>query len=90
MPERLVRGSPLLSDAISFFGHLRQDDLGLRKRPGTAELLNWLAAMLDFECEPGKALLAQAGPGSRTLAALAKMDEDQVRIREAFKQWIYK
>jgi MoxR-like ATPase len=90
LPERLVHGSPLLRDAISFFGHLRQDDLGLRKRPGTAELLNWLAAMLDFECEPGNALLAQAGPASRTLAALGKMDEDQARIREAFKQWIYK
>ena len=42
LPERLVRGCPLLCDAISFFGHLRQDEMGLRKLPGTAELLNWL------------------------------------------------
>jgi MoxR-like ATPase len=90
LPERLVKGGPLLRDAISFFGHLRQDEMGLRKRPGTAELLNWLAAVLEFECDPSKPLAAQTGTTSRTLAALAKMGEDQERVREAFKQWIYK
>jgi MoxR-like ATPase len=90
LPERLVSGGPLLRDAISFFGRLRQEEMGLRKRPGTAELLNWLAAMLDFGCDSGKSLPAQAGDASRTLATLAKFGEDQERVREAFKQWIYK
>ncbi len=90
LPERLVSGGPLLRDAISFFVHLRKDELGLRKRPGTAELLNWLAAMLDFECDPDRPLSPQAGAASRTLATLAKMGEDQERVREAFRRWIYK
>ena len=51
--------------------------MGLRKLPGTAELLNWLAAMLDFDCDPSQPLPAQAGAVSRTLAALAKTGEDQ-------------
>jgi MoxR-like ATPase len=90
LPERLAPGNPLLSEAIGFFGDLRRDDVGLRKRPGTAELLNWLTAMLDFSCDPSKPLRAQAAAASRTLAALGKMTEDQERVREAFKQWIYK
>jgi len=64
--------------------------MGLRKLPGTAELLNWLAAMLDFDCDPSQPLPAQADAVSRTLAALAKTGEDQQRVREDFKQWIYK
>jgi MoxR-like ATPase len=90
LPARLNSDSPLLRDSISFFGHLRQEDVGLRKRPGTAELLNWLAAMLDFKVDPAQPLIPQAGEVSRTLAALAKMAEDQEAVRDAFKKWIYK
>jgi MoxR-like ATPase len=90
LPERLQSGAPLMRDAIGFFSRLRQDDLGLRKRPGTAELLNWVAALLDFKCDTAQPLSAQAAPGSQTLSTLAKITEDQEKVFDAFKSWTNK
>jgi MoxR-like ATPase len=48
--------STLLSDAIDFLMQLRDKDEGLQKRPSTAELLNWLAAMQKLGAEPTRSL----------------------------------
>jgi MoxR-like ATPase len=90
LPERLKSGAPLLRDAISFFTLLRQAEFGMRKSPGTAELLNWLAALLEFKCDPAESIAAQAPQVARTLSALAKMTEDQAYTSDAFKNWLYK
>jgi len=81
-------GAPLLKDAIEFFVALRGTDSRLRKRPGTAELLNWLTAMLEFGCKADTALRAQERPVRATLSTLSKMTEDQEAVRESFQHWI--
>lgn len=88
--ERLQSGQPMLKDAIAFVGTLRAEDAALRKRPGTAELLNWVLAILQFGCEPDRALKEQAGPAARSLSALSKISEDQAAILEMFKRWLYR
>ncbi|KXU90038.1 hypothetical protein CI15_07665 [Paraburkholderia monticola] len=83
---RLATGSPLMSEAIEFFMTLRANSTGLRKKPGTAELLNWLVAMLEFGCEPSAALRSQ-WQARRALSALAKVAEDQDRVGDEFSRW---
>jgi MoxR-like ATPase len=88
LPERLQPGVPLLYDVIAFFARLRQEDLGLRKRPGTAELLNWIAALIDFGCQVKLPITPQAALAAQTLSTLAKITEDQDKVLTAFKIWI--
>jgi MoxR-like ATPase len=90
LPERLEPGAPLLRDVIAFFSRLRQDDLGLRKRPGTAELLNWTAALIDFQCDVAQPIAPQAAVASQSLSTLAKITEDQDKVLTAFKAWIHR
>jgi MoxR-like ATPase len=89
LPGRVRPGAELLRDAIAFFGRLRQQDLPLRKRPGTAELLNWIAALLEFNCDPARSIKSQAEPASQTLYTLAKITEDQAEVFKAFAVWIH-
>lgn len=46
---QLPRDSGLLGDAIALFSYVRQDRHRFRKKPGTAELLDFLTALLDRE-----------------------------------------
>jgi MoxR-like ATPase len=82
-------GAEMLRDAIAFFGRLRRQDLPLRKRPGTAELLNWVAALIEFGCNPTRPMRPQAEAAQRTLYTLAKIAEDQVQILKAFAIWVH-
>jgi MoxR-like ATPase len=79
--------SPLLTEALSFFGRLRDDATGLRKKPGTAELLGWLAALLGLGATRARPLREQAAIAVSTLATLAKSAADQQRVVEAFMAW---
>jgi MoxR-like ATPase len=89
LPGRVEPKARLLKDGIGFFDRIRQADLDLNKRPGTAELLNWIAAMLNFGCEPARPLAAQAASVARTLATLSKSIEDQERVINAFRRWVH-
>lgn len=84
---QLEAGSTLLQESIEFFMELRKPDSGLRKRPGTAELLNWVIAMLALGIEPSQALKANSRAVRATLSALSKVAEDQERVHERFAQW---
>jgi MoxR-like ATPase len=86
--DRLTPGVALLRDAIRFFGQLRDEATGLRKRPGTAELLNWVAAMIEFGCEVDKGIKPQSTTAARTLNALSKIAEDQPLVLETFRVWL--
>jgi MoxR-like ATPase len=79
----------VLTGVLDFFERLRQPQAGLRKKPGTAELLNWVAALMGVGIEPAVALKSQAEKAVRTLSALAKHPEDQVRVIGLFKTWIH-
>lgn len=84
-----VAGSSVfLADALELFYELRADAAGLRKKPATAELLDWLASMIDasggqanpFEKTPGVAL--------DTISCLAKTVDDQKEARKIVGQWV--
>ena len=89
LAARIPADAPLLRDSIAFFSKLRSDESALRKRPGTAELLNWIAAMLEFDCDPCADMRKQVPNVSRTLATLSKLAEDQKRVLDTFKAWVY-
>jgi MoxR-like ATPase len=78
-----------LTGVLGFFERLRQPVIALRKRPGTAELLNWVAALVGVGVNPAAALKSQADKAVTTLSALAKHPEDQARVLGVFKAWIH-
>lgn len=78
-----------LSGILDFFERLRQPLADLRKKPGTAELLNWVAVMVGVGIDPAQPLKSQAEKAVRTLSALAKHPEDQARVLGMFKAWIH-
>jgi MoxR-like ATPase len=54
--ELISSEAALLKDTVAFLLAIRLDSAGLRKRPGTAEMLNWTAAILEFGGDPQKQL----------------------------------
>jgi MoxR-like ATPase len=83
-----VRGmSPLLAESIGFFSMLRAPEHALRKRPGTAELLDWLSSLAAIGASADAGLKAQSGLALRTLPALLKTADDQRRGHELFEAW---
>jgi MoxR-like ATPase len=77
-----------LAEILAFFVKLRSDEVRLRKRPGTAELLQWVLALIGFDVDPAKPLHEQTEKAGHTLGALAKHPEDQERVVELFKEWV--
>jgi MoxR-like ATPase len=73
---------PLVTDAIEYLMRLRNAG-ELDKAPGTAELLNWLNAMLSFGGRAALDLRSQRTLAERTLTALFKTELDQQRARAA-------
>jgi MoxR-like ATPase len=83
-----VRGaSPLLAEGLGFFAVLRAPECSLRKRPGTAELLDWLAALAAMGANPARSLRSQIGLARQTISALLKTADDQPVGRETLEQW---
>jgi MoxR-like ATPase len=74
-------------DAINFLLHVRGDSAGLEKRPGTAELLNWLSAMVKLGAQPCVPLTNQLDVAERSFSALAKISGDFTRVRELLRSW---
>jgi MoxR-like ATPase len=83
-----VRRDGLLADALAFFLLLRRPETELRKQPGTAELINWIHALVQFGADPAVRLREQADYGARTLSALAKLVDDQERALSTYKAWL--
>lgn len=74
LPSLRDGASPMLDSALDFFLGLR--DAGLRKRPSTAELLNWIQAMVRHGAVPSKPLKESGEPLRRSLSTLAKTQDD--------------
>jgi MoxR-like ATPase len=79
--------SALVSEALDFFYLLRLLEPRLRKRPATAELLNWLVAMAADGANPSISLRAQKEYATRSITALLKSLEDLQRGRSEFESW---
>jgi MoxR-like ATPase len=77
----------LARDAVDFLLFVREDNARLEKRPGTAELLGWLTAMVKLGAKSGISLREQRDIAERALPALAKISGDQSRVRELLWSW---
>jgi MoxR-like ATPase len=89
LPE-FVEGSTvhvLARDAVDFLLFIREESSGLEKRPGTAELLNWISGMARLGARPDAPLGKQADIAERAFPALAKISSDQIRVRELLWSW---
>jgi MoxR-like ATPase len=79
-----------IDDALDLFFALREDGVGLRKKPSTAEMLGWLLALKDMSSETDNPL-ADGSLVMSTLSVLIKnkLDEnDQKNVTEAVDRWL--
>lgn len=74
--------SPLFEEAVDFFIRLRELDPPLEKRPATAELIDWLRVLNEWDADWQAGLGAQAKVHQSTLGTLIKDRRDMDRVRE--------
>jgi MoxR-like ATPase len=82
--------SALLTDALELFYLLRQPGSGLRKKPATAELLDWVGVLVDSSA-PGDAenpLVRDPELALRTISSLVKTVEDQEKATRITREWL--
>jgi hypothetical protein len=85
--ENLKQGSPFLKDALDIFAQLRQ--AGLRKKPATAELLNWLQVLRErFQDEENPLATRPLDRVRETLSSLVKAREDQEMAGPVVGEWL--
>lgn len=77
--------SEFLQDALDIFFKLRNS--GLRKKPGTAELLGWMIALQEISGGADNPLV-KSELALRTLSSLIKNTDDQDKAKEIVKQWV--
>jgi MoxR-like ATPase len=83
----LPLGEAFLADAVALFEALRRPESGLRKKPGTAELLGWVVAMAEAGTDLQAALADQKTRLRATLGALVKDRDDQETARGLVERW---
>lgn len=81
------KAATLAREAIDFLLYAREESAGMDKKPGTAELLNWINAMARLGAQPTEPLTRQTDIAERAFPALAKISSDQTRIRELLWSW---
>ena len=72
----------LLESAVKKFGELAREDSGMNHKPGTAELLDWLAALLGRGADVKADLKAQQARVNETYAALVKSQNDRAAAKK--------
>jgi MoxR-like ATPase len=78
---------PMMAEAVDFLLRLQEPEVVLDKRPGTAELLNWLIALRGLGITDSLPLRGQPG-AQRALTTLAKLAPDQERVADEFEAWL--
>jgi len=81
-------GGGFLGEALSLFRLLREATPALRKRPATAELIDWLRVMRSRDPISEDPLAADRGLAVKTLSALVKTAEDQEWAKEIVRRWL--
>ncbi|MGO8093056.1 AAA family ATPase [Rhizobium leguminosarum] len=79
----------LARDAVRFAIEIRDERVGIEKKPGTAEILNWISAMVQLGADPNTTMRdsKQSSFAVRSLSALAKIGIDQEITLRALKTW---
>ncbi len=81
-------GSPLLDDATDLFTRLRAPTRGMRKPPGTAELLNWLHVLRQSGIDVSATLHDHEATLRLSLSTLSKNKEDQQIANRMITDWL--
>ena len=76
-----------LGEALELFEVLRQKEWDLRKRPATAELLNWLSSLDKLLPDRNGSIRKHAPALRKSLSALVKNSDDQVVARRIVNEW---
>lgn len=86
--QDLRSGDPLVSDALDLFQRLRGSDrtVSLKKKPSTAELLNWLQMLIHRGAKSSEQLRTQMSLVSETLCALVKSSDDRKAAQAYVKE----
>jgi MoxR-like ATPase len=77
--------SPLLEQALDLFLVLR--NAGLNKAPATAELLDWMLALVESKADLGKGLKEQRELIVPTLTTAVKHEADRPLAQDAANRW---
>ncbi len=78
---------PLISDALKFFGELRDNNVTKRKI-SPAELIQWLTFMLSRGVAPRQRLNTAAATARSGISALSKDPDDQDRVGTALDAFL--
>lgn len=83
-------GDAFLQSAINLLEQLRSPRNGLRKKPGTAELLNWIVVLQKSHSilENGSIQMEENLLNHTILSSLIKTSEDQKQAKKVIEQWI--
>lgn len=88
MKQAIPVNCPFLVQAIDLFFTLREAATGLRKKPGTAELVGWLAAMQGMGAHLHRPLRNQTDYLKLSLPVLVKNVDDQDVARVSVETWL--
>jgi MoxR-like ATPase len=84
----LSGGGALVSQALDLFQRLRKPDSGIRKPPGTAELLAWLDALVvRYRFGPDDDLKKKIDAVRETMGAVLKTKDDSEAARRIVDEW---
>ena len=86
--KRAPADRKLLDDALGFFFELRQPATGLRKSPATAELLGWMAFLLEAGAKVDTMMSRQRTIIVSSLSALVKGAADQAIAASMLTKWM--
>jgi len=88
MNQAISVNSPFLAQALDLFFTLREAATGLHKKPGTAELVGWLAAMQGMGAHLDRPLRNQTDSLKASLPVLVKNVDDQDVARVRVETWL--
>ena len=77
----------VLDDALALFYRLRGQESGLRKKPATAEFLDWLTALRAYGADGTRPLRESRREVDETLGVLVKAEEDRAPAGAIVEEW---
>jgi MoxR-like ATPase len=83
-----VGSSAFLRDALDIFLSLRTPHVGLRKKPATAELLDWMLTLRKLSQGQENPFANKPEIALKTIGCLTKNAVDQIKASEIVRQWI--
>jgi MoxR-like ATPase len=86
--QHFPRNGRLLDQAITLFYEIRGDNLNLRKRPSTAELLGWVVTLQNRFKTPDSSLASDPSFVLNSLSCVIKDSQDMRDSLAAVRKWL--